>query len=40
MRNVLLEAILEQICKESGIKLERMKNLPHVEEFMEGMKRF
>ena len=39
MRNVLIEAILEQVCKESGIKLRRVKRLPNVEEFMENMKK-
>lgn len=40
MKSVVIEATLEQVCEESGIKLRRMKKLPHVEEFMEGMKRF
>ena len=39
VRNVLIEAILEQVCKESGIKLRRVKRLPNVEEFMENMKK-
>lgn len=40
VKSVVIEATLEQVCEESGIKLRRMKKLPHVEEFMEGMKRF
>ena len=40
VRNVLIEAVLEQICKEAGIKLRRVKRLHSVEEFMEEMRKF
>ena len=40
VRSVLTAAILEEICSESGIKLRRVKRLPHMEEFMDGMKKF
>lgn len=38
--NVLVEAGLEQICETCGIKLRRVKKLPAIEEFKEGMRRF
>lgn len=38
--NVLVEAGVEQICQICGIKLRRVKNLPIIEEFREGMRRF
>lgn len=40
VRSVLIEAILEQTCREGGIKLRRVKRLPQIEEFMDGMRRF
>lgn len=40
VRNVLIEAVLEQICKEAGIKLRRVKRLHSVEEFMKEMRKF
>ena len=38
--NVIVEAILEQICREAGIRLRRVKKLKAIEEFKQGMKRF
>ena len=38
--NILVEAGVEQICQICGIKLSRVKNLPIIEEFREGMRRF
>ena len=38
--NVIVEAILEQICREAGIRLKRVKKLKAIEEFKQGMKRF
>ena len=38
--NVLVEAGVEQICQICGIKLRRVKKLPIIEEFCEGMRRF
>ena len=37
--NVIVEAILEQICREAGIRLKRVKKLKAIEEFKQGMKR-
>lgn len=37
--NVLVEAILEQLCEETGIKLRRVRVLYGLKEFIEGFKR-
>ena len=39
-QHILVEAGVEQICQICGIKLSRVKNLPIIEEFREGMRRF
>ena len=38
--NVIIEATLEQICRESGIRLRRVKKLKAIEEFRQEMQRF
>ncbi len=38
--NILVEAGLEQICQTCGIKLRRVRTLPAINEFREGMRRF
>ncbi|WP_418422927.1 DUF7309 domain-containing protein [Blautia sp.] len=38
--NILVEAGVQQICQICGIKLRRVKKLPIIEEFCEGMRRF
>lgn len=38
--NILVEAGVQQICQICGIKLRRVKKLPIIEEFREGMRRF
>lgn len=38
--NVIVEAVLEQICDICGIKLRRVKTLHGIEEFWVGMQRF
>ena len=38
--NVIVEAGLEQVCEVCGIKLRRVKRLPGLEEFKNGMCRF
>ncbi len=36
--NVIVEAVLEQICEICGIKLKRVKRLPAFKEFLDGMR--
>ena len=36
--NVIIEAILEQVCQVAGIQLRRVKKLSVVSEFWEGMR--
>ena len=38
--NILVEAGLEQICQTCGIKLRRVRTLPAINEFREGMRQF
>ena len=38
--NVIIEATLEQICREAGIRLRRVKKLQAIEEFRQEMRRF
>ena len=38
--NVVIEAILEQLCREAGIRLKRVKKLGSIEEFRQEMQRF
>jgi len=38
--NVLVEAVLDQICEVCGIRLKRMKHLPGLDEFVRGMDDF
>lgn len=38
--NIIVESVLEQICKLAGIKLRRVKKLSVLSEFLDGMKRF
>ena len=38
--NILLEAVLEQICDVCGIKLRRVKRLKAVQGFLRGMREF
>ena len=38
--NIIVEAGLEQVCEVCGIKLHRVKRLPGLEDFMQGMKEF
>ena len=38
--NILLEAVLEQICDVCGIKLRRVKSLKAVQGFLRGMREF
>ncbi len=38
--NVIIEAILEQLCSEAGIRLKRVKKLGSIEEFRQEMQRF
>lgn len=40
VRNIIVEAALDQICDVAGISLKRARSLPNVEEFIEGMRRF
>ena len=35
--NVIIEAILEDVCKAAGIRLRRVKKLSAVSEFLDGM---
>lgn len=38
--NIIIEAMLGHICELAGIKLRRVKSLPILNDFMDGMRRF
>ena len=38
--NVIVESYVKNVCEICGIKLRRVKRLPNIEDFVEGLKRF
>ena len=40
VRNVVIEAVLDHLCREAGIRLRRVKHLQAVDDFLQEMKKF